>query len=292
MNEGGLDFNKVIEWLGWNELPPEFLSSIIVLLVMLIFTLIIHFKIKNYDPLKKPSGFINVIETVVEFADKQVMELMGPAFKGFGGYIVFVGIYIFLGFFIGMIGIPNVFQPGAAVYLEAMPNPFTNMAMPLSIALITFIITHATAIKYKHWTYFERYTEPIALFLPINLVTMWSPVLSLTLRLFGNALAGYCIITLIYVGLGSVIEPYWGFFFEPILAPVAHLYFDMFDGLIQLVVFTILTMINVSNEYISPEDFKKAEEEKKAHKLAKKQKREEKRAKKFAAAAASNEEDI
>lgn len=278
MNEGGLDFNRVIERLSWNELPPEFLSSILALIIMLILTIAIHIKIKKYDPLKKPSGFINAVEMITEFADKQVMDIMGPAFKGFGGYILFVGLYIFLGFFIGMIGLPNTLQPFAPTYLEALPNPFTNMAMPLSIALITFILTHYTAIKYKHWTYFERYTEPIALFLPINLITMRSPVLSLTLRLFGNALAGYCIITLIYVGLGSAIEPYWGFVFEPVIAPFAHLYFDIFDGLIQLAVFTILTMINVSNEYISPEDFIKMEEEKKNKKLLKKKKREEKKA--------------
>ena len=282
MNEGGLDFNRVIEWLSWDEIPPEFLSSILALIILLVFTLIISVKIKKYDPLKKPSGFMNVVEIVTDFADRQVSSIMGPAFNGFGGYILFVGLYIFLGFFIGMIGIPNVFQVGSPTYFEAMPNPFTNMAMPLSIAVITFCLTHYTAIKYKHWTYFERYTEPIALFLPINLITMWSPVLSLTLRLFGNALAGYCIITLIYVGLGSVIEPYWGFLFEPLIAPVAHLYFDIFDGLIQLAVFTILTMINVSNEYISPEDFIKMEENKKNKKLAKKQKRLEKKAQKEA----------
>ena len=283
MNEGGLDFKRVIEWLSWDEIPPEFLSSIFSLIIMLILTVIISIKVKKYDPLKKPSGFMNCIEALTEFADKQVSSIMGPAFKGFGGYILFVGLYIFLGFFIGMIGIPNVLQPGASTYLEAMPNPFTNMAMPLSIALITFCLTHYTAMKYKHWTYFERYTEPIALFLPINLITMWSPVLSLTLRLFGNALAGYCIITLIYVGLGSVIEPYWGFFFEPIIAPIAHLYFDIFDGLIQLAVFTILTMINVSNEYISPENFKKMEEAKRNKKLLKKQRKLEKKAQKEAA---------
>lgn len=272
-----MDFGKIIEPLSWNTLPPEFLSSLLALIIILIITFIIRLKLRHYDPLKKPSGFLNIVEIVVEFADNSVKNLMGPAFEGFGGYVVCVGMYIFIGFFIGMIGIPNVFQPGGETYLEPLPNPFTNIAFPLSIALITFFLTHYTAIKCKKWAYFKRYIEPIPLFLPINLITMWSSVLSLTLRLFGNALAGYCVITLIYVGLSTVIPPagtYWGMFFDPFIAPLAHLYFDLFDGAIQLVVFTMLTMINVAQEYISPQellDAKNAKEEAKRLKLERKE---------------------
>ena len=244
-----MDFGKIIAPISWSTLPPEFMTSLLAFLISLILILIINIKVRNYDPLRKPSGFMNVCEIVINFADKQVQEIMGRAFSNFGGYISFLGFYILIGFFIGMIGIPNVFQPGSEAFLQALPNPFTNIAFPLSIAICTFVLTHFTAIKYKKWSYFKRYTEPFAVFLPINLVTMWSNVLSLTLRLFGNALAGYCVITLIYVGIGTIIPPlgnYAGLAITPVLAPIAHLYFDIFDGLIQLAVFCILTMINIS----------------------------------------------
>ena len=113
---------------------------------------------------------------------------------------------------------------------------------------------------------------------------MWSNVLSLTLRLFGNALAGYCVITLIYVGLSTVIPPagsYWGMFLDPLIAPAAHLYFDIFDGAIQLVVFTMLTMINIAQEYISPQELLDAKNEKEAQKRRKLARKEEKRLKKL-----------
>ena len=276
-----MDFGKIIEPISWNTLPPEILSSVLALLVVLIIALVIRIKLKHYDPLKKPSGFLNAVETVVEFTDNSVRNLMGPAFDGFGGYILCVGLYIFIGFFIGMIGIPNVFQPGSASFLEALPNPFTNLAIPLSLALITFVLTHYTSIKVKKWAYFERYIEPVPFFLPINLVTMWSNVLSLTLRLFGNALAGYCVITLIYVGISTIIPPansYWGMFLDPLIAPLAHLYFDIFDGAIQLIVFTMLTMINIAQEYVSPQELLDAKNQKAE---AKRQKLERKQAKKL-----------
>ena len=252
-----MDFGKIIEPLTWNSLPPEFITSVIVMLLIIAFSVFIYFKVKKFDPLEKPKGFMHVCEVVIEFADNQVFKLMGKPFRNYGGYIIAVGLFIFLGFFIGMVGIPNFFQVGASWYLEPLPNPFTNLAIPLSIALVTFFLTHFTAIKYKKRKYFERYVEPIPLFLPINLITMWSNVLSLTLRLFGNALAGYCVITLIYVGLGTSIPPVGslsGLAITPIIAPLAHLYFDIFDGAIQVAVFTMLTMISISTEYVSEED--------------------------------------
>lgn len=289
-----MDLKKMISWLGWNELPAEFLSSVIVCIAIIIFAIVLHFKIRDYDPLKRPKGIVHIWEIIVEFVDKQVASLMGDGFtKGVaGGYILTLGLYIFIGFFWGMIGFPNIFQPGnrftyvdangnnavGTLFLKPMPNPFTNTAMPLSIALLTFLWIHITSIRCKGWGYFKRYIEPLPFFLPINLVTMWSGTLSLTLRLFGNALAGYCVITLIYSGFSQTFTVTGaGLAITPLIAPLAHLYFDLFDGLIQVAVFCMLTMINVSTEYISKEDLEAMKQAKIQAKLDKKKQKELKR---------------
>lgn len=279
-----MDFSKVYKVLSWNEIPPEFFSSIITLLILAILAIVIHIKLKNYDPLKKPNGFLHLVEISVEFADKQVSDLMGPVFEGFGGYVLFLACYIFIGFLVGMLGFPNVFQPNrlpSSIAFSPLPNPFTNLAMPLSIALMTFGLTHFTAMKYKKWHYFHRYIEPLPFFLPINLITMWSSVLSLTLRLFGNALAGFCVITLIYSGFAAMSPSGVGLVATPFVASISHLYFDLFDGFIQLTVFCMLTMINISGEYISPETLKAQKEDKINAKLERKQNRELKRRQKL-----------
>lgn len=271
-----MDFKKMIEFLEWNKLPSEFLSSVIVCLIIICLSFIIYFKIENYDPLTKPTGILHIWEIIVSFTDKQVDDLMGPHYKDSyaGGYIITLGLYISLGFLWGMLGLPNVLQPGSKEFLVAMPNPFTNTAIPLSIALITFLWLHITSMRCRGWGYFHRYIDPIPFFLPINLLTMWSGTLSLTLRLFGNALAGFCIVTLIYAGFAQMIpNTMAGLAITPIVAPFVHLYFDLFDGMIQLAVFCMLTMINVSSEYISKEDL---QAEKDAKKQAKIYRREEK----------------
>jgi F-type H+-transporting ATPase subunit a len=72
--------------------------------------------------------------------------------------------------------------------------------------------------------------------LPFNLLEYIIKPLSLCLRLYGNILGGYIIMTLIENAMPI-----------PLLAPSAlSLYFDFFDGAIQAVVFTFLTTLYVS----------------------------------------------
>ncbi len=255
--------SKITELLGWNELPAELISSLIVATVMIVLALVIFIKTRHVNPLDKPRGIVHLAEICVSFADKEVKEIMGPAFEGFGSYVLALALFILFGFVFGMIGLPNIFQPYSDEFLQPLPNPFTNVASTLALALCTFTLVHFTAIRVNHWGYFKRYVKPFAVFLPINLVTMWSPVLSLTLRLFGNALAGYFVITLIYVGFSGLFDSTMaGLAFTPLLSPFAHLYFDIFDGLIQMTVFVMLTMLYVSQEYISPEDLAAAKRDK------------------------------
>ena len=170
--------------------------------------------------------------------------------NGFGGFIMAVAVYLFISFIWGLTG---------------LPAPTVNLATPLSLGLISFVLIHANAAKTNKWKYFKRYVDPVPIFLPINLISMWAPLLSLTMRLFGNALAGWTLMTIMYgafnslgnsvinfiVG-GNVQAMAAGSFIAPLITPVLHAYFDLFSGLIQTTVFIFLTMIFVANE--GPQD--------------------------------------
>jgi F-type H+-transporting ATPase subunit a len=76
--------------------------------------------------------------------------------------------------------------------------------------------------------------------LPINLMERFVLVMSLTLRLYGNMVAAVVLVELVYQALGSIgMIAQFG---SPVLI---HLYFDLFDGAIQMIVFSMLTMINI-----------------------------------------------
>ena len=230
-------------------LRPEVISSLIVMGIIIILTFIVFIQSHFHDPLKKPTGLLFLAEVGVKFFDGLVEDMMGPRFKGFGGYIMAVAVYLFIAFIFGLTG---------------LPSPVTNLAVPLSLALCTFILIHATSIRYTHFAYFKRYIEPIPVLLPINLLSMWAPLLSMSLRLFGNAISGFCLMTLVYNGLRGLSATVFSFletsgpvawnelFFAPIIAPILHLYFDLFSGLIQTTIFIFLTMINIGLE--APEE--------------------------------------
>jgi len=236
-----LDFSAFFE----TTLAPEVFSSLCVIGVLCILSIIVSFKARKADPLKKPKGILFIFETLVNLFDGLVNDLMGPRFKGFGGFIMAIACYLFLSFIWGLTG---------------LPSPTSYLAVPLSLGLTTFVMIHATSIKYTKWKYFKRYIDPFPVFLPINLISMWAPVLSLTMRLFGNALAGMTLMSIIYYGLEQLSGVVFSFIdgwakyviLAPFITPIFHCYFDLFSGLIQTVVFIFLSMIFISNE--APED--------------------------------------
>jgi F-type H+-transporting ATPase subunit a len=154
-------------------------------------------------------------------------------------------MYLFISFIFGLTG---------------LPSPVTYMAVPLSLGLVTFLLIHYTSARYTKWRYFKRYIDPIPIFLPINLISMWAPLLSLTLRLFGNAIAGWALLSIVEYALRdlsstlfSFIQSEWNqVFLAPLPLAILHAYFDVFSGLIQTFVFILLTSIFIGQEI--PED--------------------------------------
>ena len=238
----------ILENFKNTDLAGGVVSSLIVILIMIILAIIIGIKAHFQDPLKRPKGLLLLAETGVNFFEGMAGGLLGERYRVFGGYMMAIGVYMFLAFIFGLTG---------------LPSPITYMAIPLSLGLSTFMLIHATAIKYKRFRYFKRYVEPVPLFLPINLISMWAPLISLTLRIFGNALSGFVIMSIMYAGLEGLsasifaaLEPVIGEWNQVFLAPlvtwVFHLYFDLWSGFIQTTVFLSLTAIYVGQEL--PED--------------------------------------
>ena len=223
------------------DIPGEVISSLIVVVIVIILAIIVGIMAHFADPLKRPKGLLHLAEIGVNYFDNFAKDLAGPAMPNFGGFIMGVAVYLFIAFIFGLTG---------------LPSPVTYMAVPLSLGLTTFILIHVTSIRFTKWKYFKRYIDPIPIFLPINLISMWAPLLSLTLRLFGNAIAGWALLTIVESGLTSLSQQLFAFmqtewsgvFLAPIPLALLHAYFDLFSGLIQTVVFISLTAIFIGQE--------------------------------------------
>ena len=223
------------------DIPGEVISSLIVMLIIVMLAIIIAIQAHFQDPLKKPKGLLLIAEIGVQFFDNFVKDLTGSALPNFGGFIMGVATYLFIAFIFGLTG---------------LPSPVTYMAVPLSLGLTTFLLIHLISAKFTKWRYFKRYVDPLPVFLPVNLLSMWAPLLSLTLRLFGNAIAGWALLTIVEFSLRDASAAIFSFvpsgwneiFLAPIPLAILHAYFDLFSGLIQTVVFISLTAIFIGQE--------------------------------------------
>ncbi len=249
----GINFDNLLNPHFSKMISAEFITSMIVMLLIIIFSFVVYFRMKKTDPLEKPKGIVNIAEVIVSFGDNKVNELMGcpKYFSDFAGYIIPLSAYIFLGFFIGMMGIPNFIVLGKksdgyilneTKLFSTLPSPFTNLTFTLLLGLITVVLIEVTKLRTDKWKYVNQFIFTFPPLLP--LATNFVPMLSLGIRLFGNAFAGFCITTLLYQTFYALFS-HFGLLLAPVIMPFLHAYFDLFSGFIQTIVFVMITMMDI-----------------------------------------------
>lgn len=236
-------------------LPAETYTSWMVMLIIVVFSLVVFQKAKKADPFAKPKGILLIAEWIVVTVEGLVKTNMGSHFRFLSPYFLSITLYVFIGFLFGLTG---------------LSSPLSYYLNTFTIVLMSFVLIHFTAIKTNGWKYFKRFIEPFPVFLPINLVSVWAPLVSMSFRIFGNILSGFILMSLIYFSLGQLSS--WIFSFlpsglsslwmAPLIAPWFHLYFDLFSALIQTLVFISLSMLFIAQE--GPARSSKDEDEKHA----------------------------
>ncbi len=204
------------------DIMPETITQLIIIMLLGILAWYLTKDLKI-----RPSGKKQiVVEYLYNFIRGIIDESMGEEYRGFIPYIGTLGIFLLSMNLTGLL---------------AIPAPTKNFSVTLAIAIISFCVIQGYAIK-KHGLggYFKGYTKPMVAMLPINIIERVMLPVSLSIRLFGNILAATIVIELAYEALASL-----GWIAQIGLPVALHAYFDIFDGGIQMVVFTMLTMINI-----------------------------------------------
>lgn len=184
-------------------------------------------------------GLVAVIE-LIEYLDSFTRDAMGDKHgRRLSAYMASVFIYILLSNISGLIGL----EP-----------PTTNWSVTLALSLISWVLIQVASIQTNGWGgYLKGYLDPFFVFLPMNILSEIGTILSLSLRLFGNLIAGSVLMGLLY-SLGAWLSSFFPVigqfnFIGPVIASVFHIYFDLFSGAIQAFVFMSLTTIFVGMEF-------------------------------------------
>ena len=215
-------------------------SILLITAVLAVFLLIINRALTRFDPLDEPKGLVLLALMAVETVDKMVRsDVNEEIFENLGPYIGSLWGYCFLASISGLFGIQAV--------------PTSNLSVTLTLVIVTVVLVEFNSAKYNGiGNYVHGLFEPVFLFLPRNVISKLSPVISLSLRMFANILSGGIIMSLLYSAMAylSGLIPVIGSFniFGVLVAPVLHMYFDLISGLLQTFIFTSLTIIFIGKE--------------------------------------------
>jgi F-type H+-transporting ATPase subunit a len=197
----------------------SFAMELLVFALLLVYFVIVRVSLS----VETPNGFQHLAEITNEFVTDQGEQIIGHEYARFTSYLTALGLFILVSNLLGLI-------PG-------LESPTANVVVPLGFALTTFAYYHFHGMRANGFGYVKQFLGPVwwlyPLMLPIELISHFARILSLTVRLYANMFAGD-LLTLVAL---SII---------PIGVPVAALGLHLGVAVIQAYVFFLLAAIYLS----------------------------------------------
>ena len=201
---------------------------------------------------KRPTRRQVVVEKGVTMLDNLVRETMGEHNAHFTPYIGALFLSSVGGTLISLFG--GVFRSATA-----------DLSTTLTWALITSGMVWHYNIKYNGFLgWLKGFTEPVVVMTPMNIISEIAQPISMSFRHFGNIAGGGVLTSLIYAALAAASSLVLGWIPNEVISSIPifqvgipaflSIYFDLFSGCIQALVFCMLTMVYVGSACPPPEE--------------------------------------
>jgi F-type H+-transporting ATPase subunit a len=213
---------------------------------------------------RKPGRRETIGELVYEVAQTQVAEqgLPHKAISRWFPYVATLMLFIFVVNFLGFIPLPltgethkffgTVTLPVWGIYAAT-----SSISVTLALALLTFFFTHIEGIRWNGPVrYFKSWIPEapkglLLLIVPLEVLGQFMRLISLSVRLFANMLAGHILI-LTFIGLIFILQ---SLVLAVVVVPIAAVFY-MFEVVIvigiQAFIFAALSAIYIGSA-IEPE---------------------------------------
>ena len=170
---------------------------------------------------KRPGRRQAAAEMLVGFINGFCRDTLGDKYwRLFAPYLGTVGLYLALANMAGLFGVTP---------------PTKDLNVTAGLAIMSALLIYGAQFRFHGLRGgLKKFSEPVAVVTPLNIMEIGIRPLSLCMRLFGNIFAGFVIMELVKMAV-------------PVVVPIPlSLYFDVFDGMIQAVVFVFLTTLFLS----------------------------------------------
>jgi F-type H+-transporting ATPase subunit a len=196
-------------------------------------------------------------EAIYEAVQEQIAESSIPS-KAIGTWFPYVAslfLFIWVLNIVGFIPLPlsdekfdffGVELPTWGIYAAT-----ANLSVTLALALVTFGSTHVEGIRYngvrryfKSWIPEGAPKPLLGLIVPLEVISQFMRLISLSVRLFANMLAGHMLI-LVMIGLIFIFSAWWLVPFSVLIGTAIYLFEVGIVVTIQAFVFALLSAIYI-----------------------------------------------
>jgi F-type H+-transporting ATPase subunit a len=182
---------------------------------------------KKYSTWNPPSWQL-VVEWIVSYVDDLVLDMGGRPLPQIVPLLATMISFVTIANLLGLV----------PLFLA----PTRDLNTTLGLALVALGASYYFAIESRGvGGWLKSFIEPVAFMLPLNLLGQVSRVLSMSLRLFGNIVAGEIINGVMVMLL-------------PLLAPLPFNLLGSITGVLQALVFTVLTLVFVVDAMGAPDE--------------------------------------
>src|SRR3989304_115219 len=227
---------KIFE-IGSFTVTNSLLASVITSLLLILASVFINKALK-----KSPGKMQSVIEMIIDWLDELAQSVGGKDTRAFLPLVITFFIFILLSNWLGLlpgfgsIGLYEI-EEGHKVFVPLFRGATADLNTTLALALVSVFSVQFYGIsknKLKYLTRFFNFGSPIMFFTGLlELISEFSKIISFSFRLFGNVFAGEVLIAVIT----SLI---------PVIVPLPFFGLEIFVGLIQALVFAMLTLVFIN----------------------------------------------
>ncbi len=212
----------------------------------------------------RPSTRQTVGESLYDLLYGQIVEgsVPGKARGTWFPYVASLFLFIWVLNLIGFVPLPisderwhvaGLDVPTLGIYAAT-----ANLSVTLALALITFAATHVEGVRYngvagylKSWIPAGAPKPLLALIVPLEVISQFMRLVSLSVRLFANMLAGHMLI-LVMIGLIFIFSAWWLVPFSVGIGTLIYLFEVVIVVTIQAFVFALLSAIYIGGA-VEPE---------------------------------------
>ena len=235
--------SDINEMFDWSAVLPFGINRVVLLMFLATIATFLFLYLPFRKPRIVPTKFQVAVEAAVDFVKKDVgRDIIGPESVKYEWLLI-----------------PMFFWLLFLNILEVTPlinfPPTSRMAIPGFLALFVYVVFIFVGIKKHGFRYFVKTIVPggvpkalLLLLVPIEFISVFfiRPI-SLAVRLFANMLAGHIMLTVFFLTSAAyfVLSPKLLAFPVPFAFAVVITGFEIFVGVLQAYIFTLLTAVYI-----------------------------------------------